>query len=133
MNKNFKESSNTIRRSQQYVVGAPLLISHTPLTDACRFVTRQGCQDWLHPAAQKSSGPTEISRKEKRASSIVISRIYNEMIRNEKRYSFECRLINMHFREFYIVYLLIKLCTSPFCRFFFYSIFQILFCIIIIK
>ncbi|KAJ3650661.1 hypothetical protein Zmor_016746 [Zophobas morio] len=31
------------------------------MTDACLFVTRQECQDWLRPAAKKSSGPTAIA------------------------------------------------------------------------
>lgn len=42
-----------------------LFIFHTTMTDACRFVVRQGCQDWLPPAAQKSSSPTEISLRRK--------------------------------------------------------------------
>lgn len=39
------------------------------MTDACLFVTRQECQDWLRPAAKKSSGPT--------ASQLTTVRQYN--------------------------------------------------------
>lgn len=54
----FMYFPRTTQQKTLQIAAAALIIIHLAMTDACLFVTRQECQDWLRPAAKKSSGPT---------------------------------------------------------------------------
>lgn len=58
---NFSPLTERVQDTPDCFEWATEVIIHSPMTDACLFVTRQECQDWLRPAAKKSSGPTAIA------------------------------------------------------------------------